>query len=104
MGGVGAPWLFGVLIGTGSRQNVTYGYAVASALMIAAAIMRRYTESRQKGRRWSKWRRHFRVKHGTEGETRCRARVAVSSMQPGKPGCMPAAPAAIRMPHPGTIE
>jgi MFS family permease len=38
-GGVAAPWLFGVLIGTASRLNVAYGYMAASALMIAAAII-----------------------------------------------------------------
>ena len=38
-GGVCAPWLFGALIGTGSRLNVTYGYMAASLLMIAAAVV-----------------------------------------------------------------
>ncbi len=38
-GGVAAPWLFGALIGTGSRLNVTYGYIAASLLMIAAAVI-----------------------------------------------------------------
>lgn len=36
-GGVAAPWLFGALIGTGSRLHVFYGYIVGAALMIAAA-------------------------------------------------------------------
>jgi len=36
-GGVAAPWLFGLLIGTGSRLNVFYGYAVGAALMLVAA-------------------------------------------------------------------
>jgi MFS family permease len=39
VGGVVAPWPFGVLIGTGSRLNVTYGYIVASILMIVAAVI-----------------------------------------------------------------
>ena len=39
VGGVGAPALFGVLIGTGSKTNVFYGYLVGSALMIGAAAM-----------------------------------------------------------------
>jgi MFS family permease len=38
-GGVAAPWLFGTLIGTGSRINVFYGYAAAAALMLAAAAI-----------------------------------------------------------------
>jgi MFS family permease len=37
IGGVAAPWLFGTLIGTGSRVNLLYGYLVAAALMLAAA-------------------------------------------------------------------
>jgi MFS family permease len=39
IGGVAAPWLFGTLIGTGSRLNVFYGYLFAAALMIAAALV-----------------------------------------------------------------
>ena len=36
-GGVGAPALFGILIGTGSRTHVFYGYLVGAALMLMAA-------------------------------------------------------------------
>jgi MFS family permease len=36
-GGVGAPVLFGILIGTGSRTHVFYGYLVGAALMLMAA-------------------------------------------------------------------
>ncbi len=36
-GGIAAPWLFGALIGSGSRMNVFYGYAAGSVLMLAAA-------------------------------------------------------------------
>ncbi|HEY2389828.1 MAG TPA: MFS transporter [Candidatus Angelobacter sp.] len=36
-GGVGAPALFGALIGTGSRTHVFYGYLVGAALMLMAA-------------------------------------------------------------------
>jgi MFS family permease len=39
VGGVAAPWLFGVLIGTGERENVFFGYALGAALMIFAALM-----------------------------------------------------------------
>ncbi len=39
VGGTLAPWLFGVLIGTGSRVNVAYGYMAAAGLMIAAAVI-----------------------------------------------------------------
>jgi MFS family permease len=38
-GGVVAPWLFGTLIGTGSVWNLFYGYLLAAALMLAAAII-----------------------------------------------------------------
>jgi MFS family permease len=36
-GGIAAPWVFGALIGSGSRDEVFYGYAFAAALMLAAA-------------------------------------------------------------------
>jgi MFS family permease len=39
IGGIAAPWLFGTLIGTGSRVNLLYGYLAAAALMLAAAIV-----------------------------------------------------------------
>ena len=39
LGGVAAPWLFGLLIESGSRNAVFAGYAVGSALMLAAAII-----------------------------------------------------------------
>src|SRR5262249_40508061 len=39
VGGVVAPWLFGVLIDTGSRLSVFGGYLFGSALMIAAAVI-----------------------------------------------------------------
>lgn len=38
-GGVAAPWLFGYLIGSGSRQNIFYGYLVAAILMSVAAVV-----------------------------------------------------------------
>ncbi|HUL40318.1 MAG TPA: MFS transporter [Burkholderiales bacterium] len=37
VGGIAAPWVFGVLIGSGSRDAVFYGYFVAAILMLAAA-------------------------------------------------------------------
>jgi MFS family permease len=39
IGGVGAPFLFGGLIATGSRANVFGGYLLGSALMVLAAII-----------------------------------------------------------------
>ena len=39
VGGVAAPWLFGSLIGTGSRINVFYGYVFAAVLMIGAVVV-----------------------------------------------------------------
>ena len=38
-GGVVAPWLFGYLIGSGSRANIFYGYLVAAILMFVAALV-----------------------------------------------------------------
>jgi MFS family permease len=39
IGGAGGPWLFGVLIDTGSRWSVFAGYLLGAALMIAAALI-----------------------------------------------------------------
>jgi MFS family permease len=36
-GGIAAPWLFGMLIGTGLRASVYLGYALGAGLMLAAA-------------------------------------------------------------------
>jgi MFS family permease len=42
LGGIVGPWLFGVLIGTGERVAIGWGYAFGAALMlIAAAVTRR---------------------------------------------------------------
>jgi MFS family permease len=38
IGGVGAPYLFGRFIASGSRGQVVIGYAIGAALMIGAAI------------------------------------------------------------------
>lgn len=38
VGGVGAPLLFGVLIGSGSRTSLFWGYLLGAALMVGAAI------------------------------------------------------------------
>ncbi|HTZ59645.1 MAG TPA: MFS transporter [Acidobacteriaceae bacterium] len=38
LGGVGAPFLFGVLIASGSKANVAIGYGIGAALMMAGAI------------------------------------------------------------------
>ncbi|HQR53930.1 MAG TPA: MFS transporter, partial [Burkholderiales bacterium] len=39
IGGVIGPWLFGTLIETGARGNITMGYLLGAALMIGAAIV-----------------------------------------------------------------
>ncbi len=39
LGGVAAPWLFGRLIESGSRDQVLLGYALGAALMAAAAVL-----------------------------------------------------------------
>ncbi len=38
-GGVGAPALFGYLIGTGSRTQLLYGYLIGAGLMVGAAVV-----------------------------------------------------------------
>lgn len=39
IGGVGGPWLFGVLIEGGSSGEILWGYLLGAALMIAAALV-----------------------------------------------------------------
>jgi MFS family permease len=39
LGGVGGPWLFGVLIEGGARSDIVYGYFLGAALMIVAALV-----------------------------------------------------------------
>jgi MFS family permease len=39
VGGVVAPWFFGKLIDTGSREMLFWGYSVAAALMVGAAVL-----------------------------------------------------------------
>jgi MFS family permease len=39
VGGIAGPWLFGVLIDTGSRTSLLGGYLLGAALMIAAALV-----------------------------------------------------------------
>ena len=39
IGGVAGPWLFGLLIDTGSRWSVFGGYLFGAALMIVAAVV-----------------------------------------------------------------
>lgn len=38
-GGIAGPWLFGILIDTGSRGSVFSGYLLGAALMLAAAVI-----------------------------------------------------------------
>ena len=38
LGGIGAPWLFGSLIGTGDPEAIGWGYAAGAALMLFAAV------------------------------------------------------------------
>ena len=42
IGGVAAPWLFGALIESGSRDQVLLGYLFGSGLMAAAAVLARF--------------------------------------------------------------
>ena len=42
IGGIGAPWLFGALVGTGSATSVAWGYALGAVLMLVAAVVARW--------------------------------------------------------------
>jgi MFS family permease len=50
IGGLAAPWLFGVLIETGSRQSVLDGYLLACVLMAGAAILALFLAERNERR------------------------------------------------------
>ena len=39
IGGIGAPWLFGALIGTGEPAAIAWGYALGAFLMLAAGVV-----------------------------------------------------------------
>jgi len=39
LGGVGGPWLFGVLIASGSRDEILWGYLLGAVLMVIAGIV-----------------------------------------------------------------
>ena len=39
IGGVAGPWLFGMLVDSGSRTSILWGYLFGSALMVVAAIV-----------------------------------------------------------------
>jgi MFS family permease len=39
LGGVGGPWLFGVLIEGGGRHDIVYGYFLGAVLMVVAALV-----------------------------------------------------------------
>jgi MFS family permease len=39
IGGIGAPWLFGVLIGSGEPAAIAWGYVLGALLMVAAAAV-----------------------------------------------------------------
>jgi MFS family permease len=50
LGGVGGPWLFGVLIESGSRQEIMAGYLLGAGLMIAAALVELWIGIKAEGR------------------------------------------------------
>ena len=50
LGGIAAPWLFGILIESGSRDRVLLGYVLASALMFLAAALALWLGERAEGR------------------------------------------------------
>jgi MFS family permease len=39
LGGVGGPWLFGVLIASDSPNDIVFGYMLGAVLMIVAALV-----------------------------------------------------------------
>lgn len=50
IGGAGAPLLFGLLIGSGSRLSLFWGYAFGAALMLAAAFVAGFFAVRAEGK------------------------------------------------------
>ena len=54
-GGVGAPILFGWMIGTGSRSTLLTGYLVGAALMIIGGLTEAWLGVRQSAVRWRVW-------------------------------------------------
>ena len=50
IGGAGAPYLFGLLIGSGSRLSLFWGYAFGAALMLAAAVVAGFFAVRAEGK------------------------------------------------------
>jgi MFS family permease len=50
MGGIAGPWLFGILIDTGSRGSVFLGYLLGAGLMLAAAVIAALFAIRAEGR------------------------------------------------------
>jgi MFS family permease len=50
IGGVAAPFVFGKLIASGSRESVFAGYAFAAALMLGAALVAALFAIRAEGR------------------------------------------------------
>ena len=61
VGGIAGPWLFGVLIDTGSRMSVFGGYLLGAALMVAAGVIAAlFCGARPSASRWSRWRGRWR--------------------------------------------
>ena len=50
IGGAGAPYLFGLLIGSGERINLFWGYTFGAALMLAAAVVAGFFAVRAEGK------------------------------------------------------
>jgi MFS family permease len=50
LGGAGGPWLFGVLIESGSRREILWGYLLGAGLMIGAALIELRLGVRAEGR------------------------------------------------------
>ncbi len=53
VGGISGPWLFGVLIETGSRSSVFAGYLLGAVLMVIAGGVAAVGASRPNAGRWS---------------------------------------------------
>ena len=59
VGGMAGPWLFGVLIDTGSRMSLFGGYLLGAALMIAAGVRGAASRCRPSASRSKRWRGHW---------------------------------------------
>ncbi len=76
VGGVAGPWLFGILIDTGSRVSILYGYLFGAVLMVCAGVLEALIGVRAE-------RRSLEIgRDAAQLHMTARHRLAISTMQP----------------------